>query len=241
VTRTQSRVAPARRRGLAAEVADRIRDAIFSGAYPLATQLREVELSATLDVSRGPVREALLQLEREGLVRSAWHRGASVTTLSPQDVAEIDSLRGALEQLAVLQTVANASDEDIVAVEEAAERMEATTDEHEMVRRDIEFHDAVYAASGHRRLEEAWQAIRSQVHLFLLTRIRVDAHDYLSHIPGEHRELAAALRARDADAAVGLFAAHRRHAFDVLVGPSDSKQPEQGEVEESSGSADSST
>ncbi|MET9242470.1 GntR family transcriptional regulator [Nonomuraea sp. NPDC003709] len=215
----QGRVAPARRRGLADEVADRIREAIFAGTYAPGAQLREVELSGALDVSRGPVREALLRLEREGLVRSAWHRGATVTTLSPADVAELDSLRAALEQLAVRQVAAHASDDDLAAVEQAAERMRRVEDEHEMVRCDIAFHDAVYAAARHRRLEEAWQAIRSQVHLFLLTRIGVRSADYLAHIPEEHRELAAALRARDTEHALTLFAAHRLHAFDVLTGP----------------------
>jgi DNA-binding GntR family transcriptional regulator len=214
----QGRVAPARRRGLAEEVADRVREAIFSGVYEPGAQLREVELSAALDVSRGPVREALLRLEREGLVRSAWHRGATVTTLTPQDVAELDSLRDALEHLAVRQVVAHASDEDIAAVEKAVGLMERAVEEHEMVRRDIAFHDAVYAAARHRRLEEAWQAIRSQVHLFLLTRIGAGRGGYLAHIPDEHRALAAALRARDAGTALGLFAAHRRHAVDVLTG-----------------------
>lgn len=211
------KVAPARRRGLADEVADRIRDAIFSGAYPPGAQLREVELSEALDVSRGPVREALLRLEREGLVRSAWHRGATVTTLSPDDVAEIDSLREALERLAVEQLVANASDDDIADVEKVAERMQRVHDEHEMVRLDIAFHDAVYAAAHHRRLEEAWCAIRSQVHLFLLTRVGVSTDGYLALISDEHRELAAALRARDARRALDLFAEHRRHAFDVIA------------------------
>ena len=213
----QRRVAPARRRGLADEVADRIRDAIFSGAYAPGVQLREVELADALDVSRGPVREALLRLEREGLVRSAWHRGATVTTLSPRDVTELDSLRGALEQLAVQQVIAHGADEDIAAVEQAAERMERAADEHDMVRCDIAFHDAVYAAAGHRRLLEAWKTIRSQVHLFLLTRIGVSSTDYLAHIPGEHRELAAALRARDTKVALELFAKHRRHAFDLVA------------------------
>ncbi|MFI7124843.1 GntR family transcriptional regulator [Nonomuraea sp. NPDC050153] len=215
----QGRVAPARRRGLADEVADRIREAIFAGTYAPGAQLREVELSGALDVSRGPVREALLRLEREGLVRSAWHRGATVTTLSAEDVIELDSLRAALEQLAVRQVVTHASDDDIAAVEQAAARMERAEDEHDMVRCDIAFHDAVYAAARHRRLEEAWQAIRSQVHLFLLTRIGLDSADYLSHIPEEHRGLAAALRARDAERALELFAAHRLHAFDVLTAP----------------------
>ena len=210
-------MAPARRRGLADEVADRIREAIFGGTYAPGGQLREVELATALDVSRGPVREALLRLEREGLVRGEWHRGATVTTLSAHDVSELDSLRGALEQLAVQLVVANASDEDIAAVEKAARRMARAEDEHELVRCDIAFHDAVYAAARHRRLADAWHAIRSQVHLFLLTRIGVSTDGYLANVPDEHRELAAALRARDADAALALFASHRRHAFEVLT------------------------
>ena len=210
-------VIPARRRGLAEEVADRIRDAIFTGAYPPGAALREVELSAALQVSRGPVREALLRLEREGLVHSAWHRGTTVTTLSGDDVAELDSLRGALEQLAVTRVIAHADDEDLAAIERAAEHMTQAGDEHTMVHHDMEFHDAVFAAAHHGRLREAWEAIRSQVHLFLLTRIGVSAGEtYPRHVPAEHRELVAALRARNTVTALELFATHRRHAFDVL-------------------------
>ena len=214
-------VVPARRRGLADEVADRVRDAILGGAYAPGAQLREVDLSATLDVSRGPVREALLRLEREGLVRSAWHRGATVADLSIEDIKELYSLRGALEQFAVQQVVERASDEAIAAVERAAEAMARAEDEYALVRCDIAFHDAVYAATGHRRLIEAWEAIRSQIHLFLLTRVRIDSDGYRSHLPEEHRELAAVLRARDAETALELFAAHRRDAFEVLVGPAE--------------------
>ncbi|MEU8636144.1 GntR family transcriptional regulator [Amycolatopsis sp. NPDC048633] len=211
-----AQVAPARRRGLADEVADRIRDAIFGGAYAPGSQLREVELAEALGVSRGPVREALLKLEREGLVRGEWHRGTMVTSLSEVDVAELDSLRAALEQLAVGLVIDRAP--DLEAVDAAVARMERAADEHEMVRRDLEFHDAIYAAAGHRRLGEAWQAIRSQVHLFLLTRIGVETEGYLAGIPAEHRQLADALRARDREAALELFATHRQHAFDILRG-----------------------
>jgi DNA-binding GntR family transcriptional regulator len=212
------RVAPARRRGLADEVADRVRDAIFDGAYPPGSQLREVELSAALGVSRGPVREALLRLEREGLARSEWHRGATVTALSDRDVAELDTLRAALEQLAVRLVLERAPAEGLAAVDAAVERMARAADAHELVRCDIGFHDAVYAAAGHGRLLEAWQAIRSQVHLFLLTRIGLESDGYLAGIPEEHRRLAESLRAGDAEAALELFAAHRRHAFDILTG-----------------------
>ena len=211
-----AQVAPARRRGLADEVADRVRDAIFGGVYAPGSALREVELAEALGVSRGPVREALLKLEREGLVRSEWHRGTTVTALSDADVAELDSLRAALEQLAVALVVERAP--DLAEVDAVVGRMERAADAHEMVRCDLAFHDAVYAAAGHRRLREAWEAIRSQVHLFLLTRIGVEAEGYLAGIPAEHRQLADALRARDREAALELFAVHRRHAFEILRG-----------------------
>lgn len=211
-----SKVAPARRRGLGDEVADRVRAAIFDGTYLPGRLLREVELAAELEVSRGPVREALLKLEREGLVNSVWHRGTTVTVLSQQDIVELDSLRGALDTLAVQQVLGYASDEDIAAIEAAAARMDRAADEHEMVSCDMAFHDAVYAAAHHQRLEQTWQAIRSQVHLFLLTRIGVSSTNYLVRIPYEHHELAAALRARDAETALRLFAEHRKHAFNVV-------------------------
>ncbi|MCP2255397.1 DNA-binding transcriptional regulator, GntR family [Prauserella aidingensis] len=208
-------VTPARRRGLADEVADSVREAIFDGTYPPGAQLREVELSRALEVSRGPVREALLRLEREGLVRTAWHRGACVVELTPDDVVELDSLRGALEGLAVRLVADRADEHGLAEIDTAAEAMGRAADAHAMVRADIAFHDAVYRAAGHQRLREAWDAIRSQAHLFLLTRVGLDAD--VTHLPAEHRELAAALRAGDTDRATHLFAEHRAHAFAVLT------------------------
>ncbi|SES25282.1 DNA-binding transcriptional regulator, GntR family [Lentzea xinjiangensis] len=210
-------VGPARRRSLGSEVADVIREAIFDGRYPPGSALREVELSEALRVSRGPVRDALRVLEQEGLVRAEWHRGATVAVLSLQDVAELDSLRGALEALAVERVVASGASLD--AISAAALAMERASTPHEMVRCDIAFHDAVYAAAGHSRLVQAWQAIRSQVHLFLITRVNVSTDGYLEQIRDEHRDLVAALRLGDAGRALELFAEHRRHAFDLLTRP----------------------
>lgn len=194
-----------------------IREAIFDGRYPPGSALREVELSEALRVSRGPVREALRSLEGEGVVRAEWHRGATVTALSLQDVAELDSLRGALEVLAVRRVVDQASDESLRLIEKAVAEMDRASTPHEMVRCDIAFHDAVYAAAGHSRLVQAWEAIRSQVHLFLITRVNVSTDGYLEQIREEHRDLVAALRLGNVEGALKLFAEHRRHAFDVLT------------------------
>src|ERR1700761_6553624 len=91
----------AKRRSLADEVTDQLRDVILTGALQPGDRAGEAEISQRLRVSRGPVREALVRLEQEGLVVSEWHRGASVTDLSRVDVIELATLRGALEKLAI--------------------------------------------------------------------------------------------------------------------------------------------
>ena len=83
--------------------------------------------------------------------------------------------------------------------------MDRAATPHEMVRCDIEFHDAVYAAADHSRLAQAWEAIRSQVHLFLLTRVNVSTDGYLDLVRTEHRELASAMRLGTVEDALERF------------------------------------
>lgn len=207
---------PADRRGLAEEVADRIRAAIFDGELPPGSPLREVDLAARLEVSRGPIREALARLEREGLVRIQWHRGATVTTLSATDAEELYTLREALERLAVARFHTHATPAHLAALDEIVTRMHAAATDHELLRLDIEFHDTVYAATGHERLHQAWSAIRAQIILFLLSRIAIST-DYRHQVPGEHRDLVTALRGKDVERTTELFVAHLRTAYDRLA------------------------
>ena len=88
---------------LADAIHGQLRAAILSGQCAPGEHLREVEIADRYDVSRGPVREALLQLEREGLVLLRRNRGAVVARLSRADLEEVYSLRLALERLAVAQ------------------------------------------------------------------------------------------------------------------------------------------
>jgi DNA-binding GntR family transcriptional regulator len=95
--------------------------------------------------------------------------------------------------------------------------MDGAADKHATVQQDLDFHDAVFAAAHHRRLEEAWRAIRSQVHLFLLIRLGISNDEYARHAAAEHRELADVLTARDEERALQLFADHRRHAAALVA------------------------
>lgn len=82
-------------------VMDRLRSAIIGGAYKPGERLVEQSIADELGISRGPVREAFLQLQQEGLIQMNPRRGCVVTPLSPTQAAEIYVLRGHLESLAV--------------------------------------------------------------------------------------------------------------------------------------------
>ncbi len=109
-------IGPARRRVLSDEVADAIRDAIFDGRIDLGQRLVEDELASILNVSRGPVRRALVLLSQEGLVNTEHHRGTTVAQLGADDIRETASLRTALERLAVEWLCRNATDADFARI-----------------------------------------------------------------------------------------------------------------------------
>jgi DNA-binding GntR family transcriptional regulator len=197
-------IGKAARRGLGDEVADRIRDAIFAGQFAPGAPVREVELAEALEVSRGSVREGLAQLTREGLLHSEWHRGTRVIDLTIADVDEVYSVRAALERLASC-VVAEYAGEDVHdrldgIVSTMANELDAKSPGPKLLALDIDFHDQIYAAAGNRRLLEAWQALRSQVYLFQLARIRLDDQDYRASLVTEHWKLATLLRKRDTKA-----------------------------------------
>jgi DNA-binding GntR family transcriptional regulator len=206
------------RRGLADEAADRIRDAIFAGGFPPGAQLREVELAADLDVSRGSVREGLAILEREGLVHSAWHRGTKVIDLTVQDAEEVYAVRAALEGLAARSAAGSV---DLAAlgdlVDTMAQRLAAGADSADLLALDMQFHDTIYRATGNARLIQAWHALRSQVYLFQLTRIRLRHENYRAVVVDEHRELVDLLRDGTAEAVTKFAEEHVHSARRVLV------------------------
>ncbi len=196
----------ASRRGLAQEAADLLREAILAGHFPPGSQLREVELAASLGVSRGSVREGLAHLEREGLVRSAWHRGTTVIDVTPQDVDEVYTLRAALDRLAATSAQGRATADQLTELDGLVREMveavggEAAVGETagaRLLALDLAFHDRIYDAANNGRLLAAWRAVRSQVHLFQARRIALGYEHYRARVVDEHRELAALLRSDD--------------------------------------------
>lgn len=154
---------------LADELLAKLRPAIVSGALRPGERLSEPELAARMAVSRGPVREALLQLENEGLVHSRTNRGTYVWTPSEADVDEILSLRAVLETLAARWAMQNMNDDDLAYLSGLLLETENanTLDPASLVKVDREFHEFVCRKAQRPRTFDAWLRIRSQWEVIL--------------------------------------------------------------------------
>ncbi len=166
----------------------------------LASVFRKSNSRKTMGVSRGPVREALVQLEREGLIVIRRNRGAFVAQLAMEDLDEVYSLRVAIERLAVQRCVEHATEADIDelqgVVDQIAKLMDRGITEQEAAQLDLEFHDIMYRTGGHRRLYETWGTLRPQIHILLLNR-NVASEDFRQMVVPSHQQIVDAIRARD--------------------------------------------
>jgi len=213
-------LSPPQRYSLADEVGERLRQAILSGQLAPGQKLRENVLAESMGVSRGPIREALRRLEREGLVISRHNRSAFVARLSRQDLDEVYSLRLVLERLAVQLAIRNATEEELAEMQATIDTMAAYIKrgitEQEAAGLDMRFHDALYRASHHRRLQDSWETLRPQVHILLLSR-NVASPDFRDQAVGGHQEILDAIRSGDEARATAIIEQHHQAGYDYAL------------------------
>lgn len=152
-------------RSLKSEVTARLRQEIIEGVHPPGTHLVEQNLADQYGVSRGPVREAILQLEQEGLVQVLPRRGTLVTELSPKEAWEIYTLRGHLEGLAVRMAANNWTDLLSNRLRALLTEMNSLGDNDwlEAMQMDLEFHRVIVEASGNRTLTQMYASMDSKI------------------------------------------------------------------------------
>jgi DNA-binding GntR family transcriptional regulator len=208
---------PPLKRTLGDEVTASIREAILSGRLAPGERLREESLASSMSVSRGPVREALGQLQREGLVIVQRNRGTFVARQSEKDLEEVYSLRRAVEGLAVQGAIQNADDARLEELQTVVDTMAANDargiTESEAAELDLRFHEIIYEASGHRRLIEVWSGLQSQIHILLLTRNVVDS-DFRELLIKSHQAILNAIRARNEALALSLTEEHLKGSYE---------------------------
>ena len=198
-------------RGLGVDIAERLRSAILTGLFGPGERLPEEQLARTMGVSRGPVREALVKLEREGLIVIRRNRGAFVARLSREDLDEVYTLRVAIERLAVQRFIANATPADLDqlqnVVDRIAELIKDGITEQDAAELDLEFHDIIYRAGGHRRLYDTWATLKPQIHVLLLNR-NVAHEDFRDMVVSSHQEILDAIRSGNEERAIELTMDH---------------------------------
>ena len=162
-------------------------------------------------MSRVPVREALVELEREGLVAFDHNGRACVRAFTPEDGAEIISLRASLQRMAARLAAAKLTDDDVRRLEAILERARTTHDLTAFSALDTEFHDEIVVIARHHRLRRLWTDVRSQFELWLarIHRRREQVlHDVREATLKSHRHFIDVLKTRKPDAAGDLMERH---------------------------------
>jgi DNA-binding GntR family transcriptional regulator len=136
------------REPLGLAIAARLREAILEGGLSPGTPIRQEALAQQLGTSRIPVREALRQLESEGLLTLVPHSGARVARLDLNELVELYRIREALEPMAIAESAKQLSDPQLAELRDLAELIEASQDDlQEWIRHDRTFHLLSYAAA----------------------------------------------------------------------------------------------
>jgi DNA-binding GntR family transcriptional regulator len=197
----------ARYRSLKDLTCEDLRARIVDGRLAPGDRLVERDLAEQLDVSRIVVREAIAHLVGEGLAVSLPRRGAQVSALDPEDVANLFDVRVALDTLAARTAAKRRTDEDIAALEQAlraAGEATAAGDHLRAAQLNADFHDLLMDAAHNPQLTALHRSISGQIRRVF--RVTQDvAPGQLHH---EHEELVAAIRAGDARSAAKAAAQH---------------------------------
>jgi len=204
-------VTPLERTSLADGLVSRLRQAVVVGELACGEVLSEPSLARRYGVSRGPVREALLQLERERLVEFSGSGRTRVCDLTETDLEEIITLRGALEILAARLVTARWTPADTARLTELIAAQETARTTGELNRLDLDLHEAVIRAAGHGRLLDSWLPLRPQIERWLGTIFREQERLKLEPrtvTVTNHRHLLRVLKSGDVAAAETAMTEH---------------------------------
>lgn len=185
-----------------------IREAIHQGVFRPGERLNLDTIAATLDISRMPVRSSLRPLEAEGLVRIHPHRGATVSVLRAEEIAEMYELRALLEGYLLEHAMANLDEQVLDELDQIAKGLE---DEHELASSlDLRwrFYQLLYEQAGRPRALQQVNHLRGSVGRYLLLQ-RVSEHP-------EHKVFVGYLRRQDLAAAKAWLAGHLAHVSESL-------------------------
>lgn len=187
-----------------------IKSKILSGEIKPGEKINEIELSQELGTSRGPIREALRQLEQEGLVSYAANKGCTVTKLTVEEMYEMSLIRADLEMLAVNVCEGKYSDETIEQMDECVKRMEQYDSQRNLgkvIEEDQKFHELIVDEAKLLHLTRLWHSMDGTN---IATYSTVDAMGVLcwGGIGKNHRMILDAIRKKDCNQIINELQHH---------------------------------
>ncbi len=186
-----------------------LREDILNGRYKEGEKLVEIKLAEELGVSRTPVREALKQLELDGIVGNIPNRGVTVLGISKQDIEDIYEIRTAIEGIATRWAVERITNEELRTLKEIFELMEFYTSKQDIEKfgeLNTKFHETIYCATKSRYLEQVLKDF--QYYMKKMRRKSLQVKGRIQKSLNEHKAILDAFIARDQDAAEKALAIH---------------------------------
>ncbi len=209
-------------------VAAVLREAIATGQLRGNQPLPQDEIASQLRVSHIPVREALRQLESEGLVTYQANRGATVRALTTDEIREIYDIRATLETAAVRRATPLLTTDALVRARKILDQAESASDDALWGSLDVEFHQLVYDLEQRPRLQELITSLLRRVDRYWLSQGLMLKHR--AAFDAEHRALLLAIEMRDGERAAQLLEAHLVGASELLVNELESVEAQAGVV-----------
>lgn len=206
------------RQSLTSAVADKLRDQIIRGEIAEGSQLRQDAIATQYGVSRIPVREALRQLDAEGLIAIVPNRGAVVPALSPDDIGELFSIRALLEPEVLKLSIPYLTDEDFSEAETILAKYvsELQRDDHVSAwgRLNWQFHSALYSRANQPRFMAIIRNVNNSGERY--TRLQLYLTHGMKRANEEHHRILQFCRQRDITAACKLLREHIQYAGESL-------------------------
>lgn len=196
-------------RSLTSLIFDKLREDILNGVYASGDKLAEVKLAESMGVSRTPVREALKQLELDGLVENIPNRGVVVKGISHDDIEDILTIRLCVEGLVGTWAAERITAAELREIEDVYELMEfyATKgDLDKIFEQNTRFHEILYRATKSRYLESMLRDF--QLFIKQARSRSLKSEGRLPFALEEHRRILLALKSRDAQATSRALSAH---------------------------------
>ncbi|MFC9549969.1 GntR family transcriptional regulator [Rhodococcus sp. NPDC056960] len=177
-----------------------IRAAILDGTLPTGSQLREAHIATDMGISRSPLREALSRLEEEGLVEKVAFKGAFVSAVPPETIAEIAAVRVVVEPYVIEQALPRLEPQHWQEVVDILTRLNQATadgDASAQIESHLAFHGYFYEKCGNNLLAGLWRTWESRLRLFFVAdhSAFLDPRD----VSGVHEELVEIIRRGDID------------------------------------------